>query len=91
MAPLDGAHPPPSALSDELEESASVSTSASTSLISSLGPPLSRHVISKFVKKLNDIPKIVLPPTLPCRAALSLYKSGLGWKFTSLWPSPKSV
>lgn len=53
---------------NEHEETAN----AFASLISAIGPPKTRPSISKFVKKLDNIPEISLPLSLPRCAALSL-------------------
>ena len=64
---------------------------AFTSLIGSMGPKRTISAISKFVKKLDFIPEISLPPTLPCKVAISLAEKGLVGQFTSLWSSPKTI
>lgn len=46
---------------------------------------------SKFVKRLEDIPAISLPPETPMQVALSLSERALVGQFTGLWPSPKST
>lgn len=46
---------------------------------------------SKFVKKLDDIPAISLPPETPMQVALSLSERALIGQFTGLWPSPKTT
>jgi hypothetical protein len=46
---------------------------------------------TKFVKKLDDIPVISLPPETPIQVALSLADRALIGQFTGLWPSPKST
>jgi hypothetical protein len=45
----------------------------------------------KFIKKLDNIPSINLPPEETCRSALNLVKRGLIGKFMGLWSSPKAV
>jgi len=50
---------------------------AFTSVIIANGAPRNRPTINKFVKKVEDIPKISLPPSLPRRATLSLAERGL--------------
>jgi len=50
-----------------------------------------RPSVSKFVKKLNEIPEVSLPPALPRRAAVALSERGLVGQFTGLWPSPRTV
>jgi len=61
------------------------------SLIADQGVPKAKPVASKFVKKLDEIPEIALPPTLPRKATISLAERGLVGQFTSLWPSPRAV
>lgn len=46
---------------------------------------------AKFVKKLEDIPVISLPPETPIQVALSLAERALISQSTGLWPSPKST
>ncbi len=61
------------------------------SLISAMGPAKNQPSVTKFVKRLEDIPKISLPLALPRKATLSLAERGLVGQFTGLWPSPKTV
>ena len=65
--------------------------SAFSTLVKSLLTQCPRPSLSKFVKKLDSLQEVVLPPTLPRMAALSLAEWGLIGKFTGLWPSPKTV
>jgi hypothetical protein len=44
-----------------------------------------------FVKKLDDIPEIDLPPEHPMKVALSLSERGLIGQFMGLWPSTRST
>jgi hypothetical protein len=44
-----------------------------------------------FVKKLDAIPEIDLPPELPMKVALSLSERGLVGQFMGLWPSTRST
>lgn len=46
---------------------------------------------AKFVKCMDDIPEISLPPEKPIQVALSLAERALVGQFTGLWPSPKST
>eukprot|EP00253_Pinus_taeda_P011388 PITA_11388 len=46
---------------------------------------------SKFVKRLDDILEISLPPETPIQVALSLAERALVGQFTGLWPSPKTT
>lgn len=84
--PEDGDTPPKKLISEQDENA-----DAFASLIYAIGPSRNKPLISKFVKKLEDIPEISLPPSLPCQAALSLSERGLVGQFTGLWPSPRSV
>lgn len=45
----------------------------------------------KFVKKLDNIPTVVLSIEETCRSALNLVERGLIGQFTGLWPSPKAI
>ena len=60
------------------------------SLIASL-PKKKKSDASKFVKKLDDVPEVILPPEGPIQVALSLADRALVGQFTGLWPSPKST
>jgi len=46
---------------------------------------------AKFVKRLDDIPEIELPPEGPIPVALSLAECALVGQFTGLWPSSKTT
>lgn len=59
--------------------------------INSLPPQRARPSISKFVKKIEGLQEVSLPPTLPRMAALALAEKGLIGQFKGLWPSPKTV
>jgi hypothetical protein len=59
-------------------------------LLASL-PKKKKCEAAKFVKKLDDIPEISLPPEGPIQVALSLADRALVGQFTGLWPSPKST
>ena len=45
----------------------------------------------KFVKRLEDVPEVVLPPEETIRVALSLVDRALIGQFTGLWPLPKTT
>jgi hypothetical protein len=60
------------------------------SLLASL-PKKKKTEAAKFVKKLDDIPEISLPPEGPIQVALSLVDRALVGQFTGLWPSPKTT
>jgi len=77
-------------LSDQQQENEGTSKSFA-SLISTMGPRKNRPSVTKFFKRLEDIPEISLRPALPCRATLSLAECGLVGQFTGLWPSPKTM
>lgn len=62
-----------------------------SALVKSLQPQRTRSTLSKFVKKLDGLQEVVLPPSIPRMAALSLAERGLIGQFTGLWPSPKTV
>jgi hypothetical protein len=44
-----------------------------------------------FVKRLETVPEIVLPPDQPMRVAVSLAERGLVGQFMGLWPSTKTT
>jgi hypothetical protein len=64
---------------------------AFSALVSSLPPQRNRPAVTKFVKKLDGLQEVALPPTAPRLAALALAERGLIGQFTGLWPSPKTV
>jgi hypothetical protein len=51
-------------------------------------PPLAPP---SFVKRLESIPEIDLPPENPMRVAVSLSEHGLVGQFMGLWPSVKTT
>jgi len=61
------------------------------SLIPDNASAKTRPSVSKFIKKLDEIPEVSLPPSLPRKSAITLAKRGLVGQFTGLWPSPRSV
>jgi len=63
-------------LSDQHQENDGT-TKTFASLISIIDPTKNNPLVTKLVKRLEDIPEISLPPTLRHRAALSLAKRGL--------------
>ena len=72
---------------------------AFSDLVRSLPPQQIRPATTKFVKKLDVIQEVQLPPAIPRMTALSLaekglielQEKGLIGQFTGLWPSPKTV
>lgn len=62
-----------------------------STLVKSMPPHLARPIVSKFVRKLDGLQEVSLPPTLPRMATLALAEKGLIGRFTGLWPSPKIV
>lgn len=61
------------------------------SLISENAAGKIRPYASKFIKKLDEIPEVSLPPSLLRKAAISLAERSLVGQFTGLWPSLRSV
>jgi len=59
-------------------------------LLASL-PKKKKYEAAKLVKKLDEIPKISLPPEGPIQVALSLVDHALVGYFIGLWPSPKTT
>ena len=45
----------------------------------------------KFVKKLDDVLVIALPPEQPMQIAVSLVDQALVEQFARLWPSPRTI
>lgn len=69
MVPPDGDLPSTSSQMVQIPKENDV---AFASLLTSLGPPRSIPFVFKFKKKIEDIPEIILPPSLPCHATISL-------------------
>lgn len=83
MEDLDSLHPPLPPLPTSAAEAFSV-------LLASL-PKKRTFEAAKFVKKLDDIPEILLLVEGPIQVALSLADRALVGQFIGLWPSPKST
>jgi len=64
---------------------------AFSNLVKSLPPQRPRPTTTNFVKKLDVLQEVHLPPTIPRMAAISLAEKGLIGQFTGLWPSPKTM
>jgi len=64
---------------------------AFTRLNSTIGKKATRKELPKFVKKLEDIPKVALPQEYITRVALSLVDQALIGQFTGLWPTLKAT
>lgn len=79
--------------SNQSEADASLHSDADvfSALVKSLQPQRTRPTLSKFVKQLDGLQEVVLPPLIPRMAALSLAEQGLIGQFIGLWPSPKTV
>ena len=75
-----GGEPPPGFHSDAFEM-----------LISSHSKRSTKGSPPKFVKRIEDVPKVALPPKDTIWVALSLAYWALIGKFTWLWPLPKKT
>jgi len=62
-----------------------------TSLFSDSAISRTRPTVTKFIKKLDEITEVNLPPSLPRKSAIILAERGLVGQFTGLWPSLRSV
>jgi len=80
---MAGLTPPPSGTENNEEIFASLYSEATDTR--------TRPSVSKFIKKLDEIPEVNLPPSLPRKSAITLAERGLVGQFTGLWPSPRSV
>ena len=60
-------------------------------LITALGKKPANLGLSKFVKKMTEIPEVSLLASRPCRIALNLTERCLIGQFTGLWPLPKAT
>ena len=61
------------------------------SLLSEPSDARPRPSLTKFIKKLDEIPEVSLPPSLPRKSAIALSERGLVGQFNGLWPSPRTV
>ena len=80
--PADGERPPPGPNAEIL---------AFKALIVGRSKVLPQSTIPKFVKRLDEVPTIDLPPLHPIQVAISLADQALVGQFTGLWPSPKTT
>jgi hypothetical protein len=81
MASQDGGEPPPPP-----------SPSATfNKLITACSKKATSGDPSSFVKRLEDIPVITLPPEQPMKIAISLSERGLVGQFMGLWPSTRTT
>jgi hypothetical protein len=46
---------------------------------------------SSFVRRMDNVPEINLPPEQPMKVALSLSERGLVGQFMGLWPSTRTT
>ena len=75
-----GEDPPPDLRSDAFDK-----------LIASHNRTSGKGAPSKFVKRIEDVPEVALPPEETIQVALSLANRALIGQFTGLWPSPKTT
>ena len=68
-----------------------VETLAFKALIARKSKVVPQTVILKFIKRLEEVPTIDLPPLHPMQVAISLADRALVGQFTGLWPSPKTT
>jgi hypothetical protein len=81
MSSQDGGEPPPPP-----------SPSASFSkLVTACTKKATQGEPSSFVRRLEDIPEINLPPEQPMKVAISLSERGLVGQFMGLWPSTRTT
>jgi hypothetical protein len=55
------------------------------------GKKLSPSAPPSFIKKLNSIPEIELPPEHPMKVVVSLFDRGLVGQFMGLWSSTRNT
>jgi hypothetical protein len=60
-------------------------------LVNSRGKKSTPPAIPKFIKKLEEIPEIVLPEENPMKIVVALAQKGLVGQFMGLWPSTKTT
>jgi len=82
MDPSEGGYLPPGSSSSNLQ--------AFQALISSY-EKAHKAAPSRFVKKLGEIPKVVVHSSSAGPLAIKLAYKGLIGKFKILWPSPKAM
>ena len=75
-----GGNPPPNLRSDAFEM-----------LIANHPKRSGKGDLPKFVKRLEYVPEVALPPEEMIKVALSLVDRALIVQFTGLWPSPKTT
>ena len=84
MSSARGGSPPPSPLPSADEAAFARLVKANGKKVDSAPPP-------KFVKKLDAIPEIELPPDKTIHLVVALTDRALVGQFTSLWPSPRTT
>jgi len=84
MSSAGGGSPPPSPLPSADEAAFARLVKANGKKVDSAPPP-------KFVKKLDAIPEIELPPDKTIHLVVALTDRALVGQFTSLWPSPRTT
>ena len=80
--PVDGERPPLGPNAEIL---------AFKALIAGRSKVMAQNATPKFVKRLDEVPTIDLPPLHPMQVAISLADRALVEQFTGLWPSPKTI
>ena len=73
------------------EESMPTRSEAFDRLITNHAKSSGKKELPKFVKRIEDVPEVALPPEETIRVALSLVDRALIGQFTGLWPSPKTT
>jgi hypothetical protein len=81
MASQDGGEPPPPPSP----------SSTFNKLITACSKKTAQGESSSFVKRLEAIPEICLPPEQPMKVAISLSERGLVGQFMGLWPSTRTT
>ena len=70
---------------------ANAETLAFKALIAGRSKAVPQMAIPKFIKRLEEVPTIDLPPLHPMQVAISLVDRALVGQFTGLWPSLKTT
>jgi hypothetical protein len=60
-------------------------------LVNAQGKKKVGGAMPKFIRKLEDVPVIDLPPDQPMSVVIPLEDRALVRQFTGLWPSPRTV
>ena len=78
-------------MAEEVGEPLSTRSEAFDRLISNHAKRSGKRELPKFVKRIEDVPEVALPPEETIWVSLSLADRAWIGQFTGLWPSPKTT